>query len=75
MMPYVVRERYPLRVPIESSARTFAVADLHNTAASQQENIIGRFRRYTEEDLRMFADEDELNPERAQRLRAFLQEE
>ncbi len=76
MRAYVVRDRYPVRVPSESSARTFAIANLHNTAASRQENVIGGFRRrYTEEDLRMFAAEDELDPERLERLRAFLQEE
>lgn len=33
------------------------------------------FRKWTEEDLKIFAEEDELDPERAQRLATFLQTE
>ncbi len=33
------------------------------------------FRKWTEEDLKIFAEEDELDPERAQRLADFLQTE
>lgn len=43
------------------------------TAATEEENILGVLEEYTEEDLRIFAEEAEWTPELAERYRDFLE--
>jgi hypothetical protein len=79
---------YKLKVPNESNAMRMVLGTmlhpvpsssrvrnrLEEYTAASEENILG-FRRWTEEDLEIFAEEDELDAERAQRLEAFLRAE
>jgi hypothetical protein len=60
--------------PVASSEQVIRHPEGH-TASSQQEILPRPTRRWTEDDLRIFAEEDELDPERAQRLRGFFQVE
>lgn len=60
--------------PAASSEQVFSHPEGH-TAASQQEILSRPTRRWTEEDYRIFAEEDYLDPERARRLEAFLRAE
>lgn len=60
--------------PVASSEQVISHPEGH-TAASQQEILPRPTQRWTEDDLRIFAEEDELDPVRAQRLEAFLRAE
>ena len=60
--------------PVASSEQAINHPEGH-TAASQQEILPRPTQRWTEDDLRIFAEEDELDPVRAQRLEAFLRAE
>ncbi len=88
-MTVYAEQPYKLKVPNESNAvriilgtmlrpvpSSSQVQDhLEGHTAASEENILGGFRRWTKEDLEIFAEEDELDPERAQRLEAFLRAE
>lgn len=49
-------------------------APTSNALTPGSENRSMGFRRYTEEDLRMFAEEDELTPELAERFKDLLED-